>query len=215
MVLEEQVPLLGPVCTTTCLHVSCSAIRRRRAPWADTVRSMLAYLDRQFRWLVHEHWAPELLTAMLEHETQLRRLIDRPAERWYAGKCSARDPSDPEGAECSAELYAAEDSGTIVCRACGAQHDVTARRDFLLEEAKEYHVTATEAAQALLAWTDYDGTEAKLVDRIRKWRDRDRLEVRDVSSLMGRDRHLYRLGDVQDLLIENAQQAQTSRITPA
>jgi hypothetical protein len=102
------------------------------------------------------------------------------------------------------------DSGTITCPACGTEHDVASRRDFLLAEAKDYQVTATEAAQALLAWTDYDGTETKLVDRIRKWRDRGHLEVRDVTSLSGRDRHLYRLGDIQVLLIGDAQDAQTS-----
>lgn len=209
-VMEEQPPLHEPACVS-CLHISCAAVRRRRWP-RNTIRSMVAYFDRQFRWIVAERWAEDFLDEMLETERQLRRMIDRPADRWYAGRCSASNPADPEGSECPADLYAKADNGTIECSVCGSQHDVAARRDFLLEEAKDYLVTATEAAQALLAWTDYDGSETKLVDRIRKWRDRDKLEVQEVTSLAGRDRHLYRLGDVQELLVEAARDTQATRL---
>lgn len=202
-VMEDHPELHGPACRE-CLHVSCSAIRRRRWP-ANTVPSMCAYLDRQFRWIVREQWAPVLLDELLHTERRMARLVDRPADRWYAGKCSATDAS---GNLCEAELYATAERGTITCRGCEAEHDVAGRRDFLLAEAKEYLVTATEAARALIAWTDYDGTEDKLVKRISMWRDRERLDVADVTSLNGRDRHLYRLGDIQDLLIAHAQRTQ-------
>lgn len=208
VVMEAQPEMCGPVCERACLHVSCAAIRRRRWP-RNTIRSMVAYFDRQFRWIVREQWAPDFLDEMLDNEKRMRRIVDRPAERWYAGKCSATDES---GNVCTAEIYASAESGSVTCHACDTMHDIASRRDFLLDEAKAYLVTATEAAGALLAWTDYDGSEAKLVDRIRKWRDRDKLEVADVTSLHGRDRHLYRLGDVQALLIAEAQHAQSRRI---
>ncbi len=207
VVMEDQPETTGPACVS-CIHTSCAAVRRRRWP-RNTVRSMMAYFDRQFRWIIREEWAPQFLDEMLDNERRLRRVIDRPADRWYAGKCSARDLGEEP---CSTELYALSDRGSITCPACGTQHDVADRRDFLLEAAKDFHVTATEAARALLAWTDYDGTEAKLVDRIRKWRDRELLSVRDVTSLSGRDRHLYRLGDVQDRLIDAARHEQTKRL---
>jgi hypothetical protein len=201
--MEEQPELHGPTCRT-CLHVSCHVTKRRRWPH-NTLRSMCLYLDRQHSWIAGQDWAPDMLDEMLDLERRLKRMIDRPADRWYAGKCSV---PDEDGADCPTELYALEDRGWIDCPTCGIRHDVAERRDVLLDEAKDYLVTATEAAGALLAWTDYDGTEDKLVDRIRKWRDRGRLDVADVTSLHGRDRHLYRLGDIQALMIEAAQQRQ-------
>lgn len=208
VVMEDQPEIPGPTCHA-CLHLSCATIRRRRWP-RNTIRSMVAYFDRQWRYLARCEWVAAFLDEMLDCENRMRRLIDRPADRWYAGKCSATLPEI--GDLCPTELYAEAGKRSVTCRSCGAEHDVGKRRDFLLREAKDYLVTATEAAGALLSWTDYDGSETKLVDRIRKWRDRDQLEVADVTSLNGRDRHLYRLGDIQALLVESAQDTQRRRL---
>lgn len=209
VVQTDQPELAGPTCVD-CLHVSCSATRRRRFP-ADKVTSMVAYLARQFRLITSERWGLEMFDEMLDLERRLAKFVDRPADRWYAGKCSEAD----EFGICVVELYATADRGTVTCPGCGAVHDVATRRDFLLAEAKDIRVTATEAAAALLAWTDYDGTEKKLIDRIAGWRDDGRLVVADVTSLLGRDRHLYRLGDVQDLVVKAAQHAQSKRLGAA
>jgi len=211
-VMEDQPQIAGAVCQLTadtgCLHVSCATIRRRTWP-ANNVPAMCRYLDRQFRWIVLERWAPDILDELTNLENRLAKLIDRPADKWYAGKCSV--PNE-EGADCPTELYAQVDRGWIDCPTCGVRHDVTERREALLREAQDYHVTATEAAAALLAWTDYSGTETNLIKRISKWRDRDRLVVQDVLSLYGKDRHLYRLGDIQALMIEHAQREQQRHI---
>jgi hypothetical protein len=209
VVMEDQPEVSGPVCAD-CIHGSCALIRRRRWP-RNTIRSMCAYFDRQFRWIIREEWAASFLDEMLDNERRLCRMVDRPADRWYAGRCSAAD----EHGVCAAELYAVADKGSVTCRACETVHDIATRREFLLTEAKDYYVTATEAAVALLAWTDYDGSETKLVDRIRKWRDREVLDVRDVTSLAGRDRHLYRLGDIQELMVDAAQHAQRKHLDRA
>lgn len=206
-VMEESPRVHGAVCERLCLHTTCAAIRRTAWP-RNTVRSQVAYFDRQFRWIVRTEWAAVFLDDMLDNERRLRRMIDRPADRWYAGKCSIG--TDDE--HCPAELYAIEGARTIVCPACEYVHEVANRRDFLLREARTYLVTATEAARALISWTDYDGIESNLVKRIDKWRDRERLEVADVTSLNGRDRHLYRLGDIQDLLIDAARHEQDRRV---
>lgn len=178
---------------------------------ADHIPACCTFLQGILTAIAGQPWAEELIADMLRLEKALARLVDRPAERWYAGKCSASEPGDGD-AMCTYELYATTDSGTLRCRVCGTVHDIAARRDFLLEEAQAYRVTATEAAGALLAWTDYDGSESKLVDLIRKWRDRGKLEVADVTSLQGKDRHLYRLGDIQGLLVQHAQREQERRI---
>ena len=214
-VMAEQPPMEGPTCAT-CAHPTCRQIHARRWPEQPRTTTFIAYLTRQFDYIVRSTWAPQLLDEFLNLEQRLKRMIDRPADRWYAGKCRARylviDGEKISELDCDAELYATTDTGTIKCRVCETVHDVAGRREVLLDEAKDQLVTATEAASALIAWTDYDGPEHKLVDRIRKWRDRDHLDVADVTSLHGRDRHLYRLGDVQALLIEHAQRRQQRRI---
>ena len=200
VLIEERPAVAGPWCIGPCLHVSCSQVRERRLP-NDTVRSMCLYLDRSHRYIAGQDWAADLLDEMRDLERRLRKFVNPPPERSYAGKC-----------DCGEELYAIAGKPTVTCRECKAEYDVATRRDLLLTAAQDYLVTATEAASALLAWTDYDGSDTKLVDLIRKWRDRDKLDVQDVTSLSGRDRHLYRLGDIQALLVEHAQRRQRQRI---
>lgn len=208
-VMEDQPELHGPACTD-CLHLTCNAIRRRRWP-RKTLPSMINYLARQFRLVLSEEWAPVMFDEFRDLERRLGRMINRPPDRWYAGKCSAVDAHG----QCTVDLYATADRGVITCPGCETRHDVGERREILLAEAKDYLVTATEAAGALIAWTDYDGSENKMVDRIRKWRDREKLEVREVTSLLGRDRHLYRLGDIQELMVQHAQREQGRRMDTA
>lgn len=203
VVMEEQPEVPGTPCDDICLHVPCAQMRRRTWP-ANNSASMIRYLARQFPHITSQQWVTDMFEEFLDLEHRLTRMIDRPADRWYAGRCGVED----EYGTCQTELYAREDRGHIDCSGCGIRHDVTERRTMLLKEARDQKVTASEAARALLAWTDYDGSENKLVDRIRKWRDREQLEVADVTSLQGRDRHLYRLGDIQDLLVGDAQDTQ-------
>jgi hypothetical protein len=123
-------------------------------------------------------------------------MVDRPAESWYAGRC-----------DCETELYAKPGSSRIFCKGCGQAWDVQARRQWLIEAAKDYLLTATEAADALGAW----GMGVK-PERIRKWAERKRLLKRGVTvGLNGRDLPTYRLGDVIDLLAREAQRENEKR----
>lgn len=211
-IAAARVEVHGPVCAPPgCIHLSCTAVRRRRHP-THTVVSQINYIARQFKWIVSQPWATQMFDEIRNLENRLKRLTDTPPDRWYAGRCSNTDPERDDGRACTAELYASTDRGQITCHACGTVHNVSDRRDFLLEQAKDYLVTATEAAGALLAWTDYDGSETKLVDRIGKWHKRGPLQDRGLQEVNGRWRPLYRLGDLQDLLVADAQTKQTRRI---
>lgn len=181
-------------------------------PARDTLASACGWLQGHLQVIAVAVWADDCMRDLLAAERALWR-IDDWTYRQYVGRCSA-DPDDDNG-PCEAELYARQDAATVKCQACGTRHDVAARREFMLDQAKDYLVTATEAAGALIEWTGYGGSQQGLADRIRKWRDRGRLEVADVTSLSGRDRHLYRLGDIQDLLIEHAQREQVRRVSSA
>lgn len=213
--MEERPEIEGPVCETSCLHVSCADIRRRSWP-RNTFASMTHYLAKQHRWTISQPWASDMLDELLDIERRLCRLVDIPAPKWYAGRCGATDIETQlliDAPECTAELYATTDSGIVRCLACKAEHDIASRRDFLLEQAANELVTASTAASALVAWTDYDGDPGRLTKRISEWRDRGRLEVRDVTSLSGRDRHLYRLGDIQELLAGHVRRKQASEVS--
>jgi hypothetical protein len=208
VVMEDAPEVHGPVCGTPCLHPTCAETRRRRWP-RDTVRSMCLYLDRMHRWVEASEWAPVMLDEFLDLERRLCRMVNRPPDRWYAGICSAADGHGM----CSAELYATYGRGQMTCPACDTQHDVGARREYLLAEARDHLVTATEAAGALIAWTDYDRSERSLMKRISQWQERGRVQARGSTEVLGRDRPLYRLGDLQALLVEDAQREQARRVS--
>lgn len=201
--------LHGPVChpTMLCDHTSCAGVRARRHPAANVV-SRINYIARHFQWIITQAFAPQMFDEFRDLENRLKRMTDTRPERWYAGRCSA----ETINGACPAELYATTERGQIKCRTCGTLHDVADRRDFLLDQAKDYLVTATEAAGALLAWTDYDGSEKKLVDRIGKWRTRGLIEARGTVAHGERVRTLYRLGDLQDRMVADAQTRQAKRI---
>lgn len=200
IVLDERPPVawLGPVCRH-CLHRSCNEARTRRAP-ADTVDACCRYLSANSGHLAAHADGDELLDELTDLERRLRRIIDRPAERWYAGVCST--PTDD--GECQAELYATNTRGDLTCRQCATVHDIRMRREFLLNEAEHMLVTASEAARAVVVWSDYDRGETRLVKRISTWRERGRIEMRGHRTEMGVERPTYRLGDVLDLLADDA-----------
>lgn len=210
-VMEEQPRKFGPYCATACVHASCAELWRKRYP-RDTVSDMCSYLMRQLRFITQERWADEILDEFTDLETRLARMVDRPADRWYAGKCSAQhDAGNGKTVICEAELYAKADKGHVDCRVCGERHDIKTRRELLLNEAREVLVTATEAAGALLAWTDYDGSMQKLIDRITKWRERGLLSSRGHAMVKGQDRDLYRLGDIETRLMSVEQERRLRR----
>lgn len=207
--MEQRPQINGPTCPTACLHTSCAEARRRAWP-TNTITSMTHYLARQHRWTISQPWADAMLDELLDVERRLCWLVDIPAPKWYAGRCMV---TNDQGIDCDAELYASTDRGTITCPTCGITHDVADRRDYLLEQAADMLVPASTAATALAAWTDYDGDPGRLTKRISEWRDRGRLEVREVTSLSGRDRHLYRLGDIQTLLVGHVSRKQTHEVS--
>ena len=185
-------------------------LERTAAASAATHTSICCvFLDSYLTAIAGQPWAPELYGDITRLEAALVKVVDRPADRWYAGKCSVPDEHD---VTCEQELYAEAGAATIRCPRCHITHDVAERRDYLLAQAKDVLVTATEAAGALLAWTDYDGSEAKLVDQIYRWRERGRLESRGAVEIGGKQRPLYRLGDIQDQLVAHAQREQARRI---
>lgn len=185
IVIDERPILTGPA-HDTCLHSSCSTTRRSRPP-RDDVASVCRYLLGHADWIRTQHWAPEILDELTDLAGQLRRMVDRPADKWYAGKC--------DGDDCYRDLYAKAGSRSVTCEACGIIYSVADRRADMLEQAHELYATASEIARAI-SWLGHEVINA---DRIRKWVERGRLERRGWLIVRGRELPTYRIGDVAAL----------------
>jgi hypothetical protein len=183
--LDHWPAVIGPVCETPCLHVSCAIIRRSRPP-ADTITACCHYLRGWTGRMRVVEWAPEILDEMTHLELQLRALVDRPADRWYAGPCD----------QCQRDLYARTGAAEVTCRECDLVYDVAARRAWLLSAAEDQLVNATTLARAASWLGDLPLTAA----RVWKWAERNRIAVKGHEEVGGRMLPTYRVGDALAIL---------------
>lgn len=192
-VSEERGIALPVVRTGRCRHASCDRRRRREvegpmcAPEpADRPTAILAgWLRGQLDWLRHRQEAGEAYDELGDACRLIVRVVDRPAERWYAGVCGA------EG--CDLDLYPVAGASTIRCR-CGVAHDLDERKAWLLEQAEDVLAGAS--------WCAYTLTRLGLTvkaETIRKWAERARLASHGYDAA---GRPVYRLGTVRDLVVE-------------
>jgi hypothetical protein len=96
------------------------------------------------------------------------------------------------GVECDHDLYANPGRRYVTCRACGAEHDVDARRAVLLGAVADQLLTAVEASRALPGLLGRPVTAAT----VRGLAHRGRLAQRPGG--------LYRVGDLIDALTAQA-----------
>lgn len=207
IIIDEHPPVrwAGPVCRN-CLHRSCNQARLRRAP-EDNLISCCHYLQRQLPYIAAAEWAEEILDELLDLERRLCRFVDRPADRWYAGPCTAGLRAMEAAWFCGAELYAVPGRDTVTCRECDWTYPVEERRAWLLAAAEDRLENAATIARAVLVLGQADGTETQLASRIRQWARRRRITVRSTRTIEGKLQPLYRVGDVLDLLAEDARHA--------
>jgi hypothetical protein len=190
IVLDERAVFAGPT-HPACLHLSCAHLNRSHPP-RDDVASVCRYLLGHCDWIKTQHWAPGILDEMTDAAEQLRRMVDRPPDRWYAGPCP----------ECGCGLYAKVGAEEIACKECEHVTLVRDRRTTLLREAADKLVPASLVARAV-SWLGEDPlTSAK----VRLWAHRKQLQVREYVIPIGEvgpicnQRPLYRLGDACDLM---------------
>ena len=160
VVLEERPITEGPT-HPACLHVSCSRLNRSRPP-ADNIPACCVYLLGHADWVRTQHWAPEILDELLDVERQLRRLVDRPRERIYAGPCR----------ECNGDMYGRPGAAKVDCRPCGLEYDVAEMVDWMRSRVYGRLVTAREAVMLLGRFGL--SVQQKTID---KWVERKRLSV--------------------------------------
>jgi hypothetical protein len=194
--LRQRPP--GPACGR-CSHPSCGMLRSYDPPAGDSVPALSSFLLAALPTLRH---LPEVTALADDVESITRRgadVVDRPADQTYFGPCGAMDYW-PEGgpilctARCPGDLYGPEDAKHLTCTTCGAEHDVTAVRAYLLSEAQDQLVTAADLSKFLSAYG-----EPLTAERIRQWASRGLLVAH------GKDRGgrpLYRVSEAVDRLTQ-------------
>lgn len=119
------------------------------------------------------------------------RAVDRPPTLVFVGPCAVL----LDGVECPAELYAHSGADTVTCPSCGTEHDMEARRVFLLGKARDRLAPIPTISRALSSWMERSITPSAL----RGYVHRGRL-VRKGVDRRGHD--LYRVGDAADIVVD-------------
>ena len=116
-----------------------------------------------------------------------QRAVDKPLQHVYAGPCD----------QCTTDLYAHPRAKEVACRNtdCDAVYDITSRREWLLEQAEDQLLTATEMSRALPGLLQKPLTAAM----IRGLAFRGRLTQHPPLPNRPKD-PVYRVGDVLDIL---------------
>lgn len=144
-------------------------------------------------WLRHHPAGADCVVEVRDAVRGVRRAIDRPQERLYAGTCA-----------CGTPLYAKPGAAQVTCGACAtpdnhAAYDVAERRNRMLAELQDMQLPAADIARAL---TSLIRPIAPAL--LYTWVSRQRL------TPCGADRHgraLFRVGDVADLMLATARKA--------
>lgn len=174
---EARTILISTLATWTALI----AEQRGLPHPAYLLRDLATFLVEQVTWLRAQAAGAEALdeiTAALRNAT---RVIDRPADRKYAGPCTT------DG--CAGEFIAYDQARLARCRDCAAHVELATRQEQLLEQANDMLLTAPQLEKALGGL----GTEVR-AKRIHEWCARGRLTNRGTP-----DQPLYRVGDVRHL----------------
>lgn len=162
-----------------------------------TATALATWLLMHVEWLRHRPEAPPIYDQILHAVDQIEHVVDRPADRWYAGPCDA-PTTQPNGADttCTADLYARPGATQVTCPTCNTTWDVAERRTWLLHVAQDQLAHAELIGRALSALG-----LAVTPSMIRGYVHRGRI-ISHGTDRAGRP--LYRVGDVLDAVSEAA-----------
>lgn len=135
--------------------------------------------------------------AFVASAAAVAKVIDRPADRVYAGPCWERLP---DGNQCQTDLYATPGAKDVQCRTCGIVHNVDYRRGWLADHLEDVELTATNTSRAL---AQIGLTVSR--SHIDVWATRGSLISRGRANVGGRSLALYRVGDVMLLAYKAAE----------
>jgi hypothetical protein len=146
---------------------------------------MVAFLLGQVTWLRHHRAGHEAVEEITSVVNSVRKAVDRPAERIYAGPCK----------DCNGDMYGKPGAASVECRPCGLEYDVAEMVAWMHSQLRGKLVTAREAT-VLLGRMGLP-VQQKTID---KWRERDRL----AEHSQDRDgKRLYLFDDLVTLAATN------------
>lgn len=149
-----------------------------------------AWLTGHVEWLRHHRAANEAVEEITSVIRRCLRAIDVAPARLYAGPCSIENPDEP----CGHDLYADPMSAVVTCPACGKRYDVTERKAWLMETARDHLASANEASALCYKLLGDLVTTAMIRGYVR----RGRLAQHGARMDGSREVALYRIGDVID-----------------
>lgn len=155
----------------------------------DDLTAMARWVAAHLGSIRQDETAWETLTALQALTRRIVRVIDRPPDMKYLGKCSALIGDD----ECPQELEVEVGSQSALCRTCGTRHEVSRRREVLVDASRDILLTITEMRTALPELLGIPINERT----VRSWKRRKRIVP---ASVDWDGQELFRCGDVIDLV---------------
>lgn len=157
--------------------------------WATPDRNDTAsWLVAQLPVIRRHEFAATMLADLRRHTARALKEIDLPAQTVFLGPCAT--PVDD--GTCQAAVYAPLGRAEASCHSCGARHNVSERREWLLASLEELRVTAA-TARKLALYLGVDIGQSTIVD----WRKAERIQAlspTEEEAAAGRD--VYRFGDI-------------------
>ena len=136
--------------------------RGRELPDQDTPPAMAKWLLFHTEWLRHHRAGAEAVEEITSVVGRIRKAVDRPAERIYAGPCK----------DCNGDMYGKPDAAKVECRPCGLEYDVAEMLEWMRSKVYGRLVTAREGVILLCRFGL--PVQQKTID---KWVERKRLTV--------------------------------------
>jgi hypothetical protein len=134
--------------------------RGRVLPDTDTPAAVAGWLLAHVVWLRHHRAGHEAVEEITSAVRAIRRAVDRPPERIYAGPCK----------DCGGDMYAKPDAVSVDCRPCGLSYDVAEMLEWMRGQVYGRLVTAKEGVVLLSRFGL--PVQQKTID---KWVERKRL----------------------------------------
>src|SRR6266568_5100821 len=106
--------------------------RGRVLPDTDTPAAVAGWLLHHTTWLRHHRAGHEAVEEITSAVNAIRKAVDRPPERIYAGPCK----------DCGGDMYAKPDAASVDCRPCGLSYDVAEMLEWMRGQVYGRLVTA-------------------------------------------------------------------------
>lgn len=162
----------------------------RGRPPDDTLPSMSRWLLRHVDRIRTHEAADEAHDEITTAVQQTYHVIDRPADRTYAGPCTHTE----SGETCGADLYARPGVAETVCRLCGSEYRVEDRQAWMRGQLEDHLGSSSYVAMVAT------GLGVKVSpSTVRMWVLRHKLHPRHHAPPRtpgGDPQPLYRVGDV-------------------